>query len=137
MTMKTKISLLFLSMYVSNSFMFVPFIKNSRITKLQNQKNSDLDSDVLIKNNNNNITKYVLKDTKLYNSFDTNNSTKDSADLIEKYSDWFGLFPKEQKWKSVRFTIYSISAGYCLSEGVYKLLNLFSEQPLQDFFDSS
>ena len=136
MIIKNKISLLFLSMYVSNCFMLIPLVKNNRITKLQNKKKSDLDSDVLIKTNNN-ITKYVLKDTKLYNSFDTNNSTKESADLIEKYSDWFGLFPKEQKWKSVRFTIYSISAGYCLSEGVYKLLNLFSEQPLQDFFDSS
>ncbi len=132
--MKSKIPLiLLLSMSVSNSFVFTPFAKNSKITKLQNQRNSD--PDLLIKDNQNS-TKYVLIDTKIYNHNPSDtNSTKDSVDLIEKYSDWFGLFPKEQKWKSIRFTIYSISAGYCLSEGIHKLINLFSEQPLQDFFD--
>ena len=42
----------------------------------------------------------------------------DDADIIEKYSNWFGLFPPEQKWKSVRFTVYAIVAGYLLADGI-------------------
>ena len=49
-----------------------------------------------------------------------NNSSdiKTAPDLVEQYSNWFGFFPPSQKWKSVRFTIYSVFSGYLLSEGI-------------------
>lgn len=37
-------------------------------------------------------------------------------DIIEEYSEWFGLFPKEQKWKNVRFTVYSVVCGYVIAD---------------------
>ncbi|PQM62236.1 MAG: hypothetical protein CML47_01205 [Rhodobacteraceae bacterium] len=56
-------------------------------------------------------------------------------DIIEKYSDWFGWFPKEQKWKSVRFTFYSIAAGYTLAESFQVLNEWLTHKPINDFFD--
>lgn len=40
----------------------------------------------------------------------------DDPDVLEKYSDWFGWFPREKKWKSVRFTVYSIISGYIIAD---------------------
>ena len=48
----------------------------------------------------------------------------DKPDIIEKYAEWFGLFPKEKKWKNVRFTFYIIIAGYLLGEGVDDLKDM-------------
>jgi len=112
---------------ISVSKCFVPILKKKyyKITKFKTQKNLN----DFVKDNVNS----TMFDTTNYNS--TLNNSKDSVDLVEKYSNWFGIFPKEKKWKSIRFTIYSICAGYCLAEGVDKFINLFSEQPLQDYFD--
>ena len=42
----------------------------------------------------------------------------ENNDIVSKYAEWFGVFPKTQKWKNVRFTIYSMIAGYLLAEGI-------------------
>ena len=63
------------------------------------------------------------------------NVSETEPDIIEKYSDWFGWFPKEQKWKSVRFTFYSIAAGYMLAESFQSLNEFLTHKPIEDFFD--
>lgn len=47
----------------------------------------------------------------------------ENNDVVSQYSEWFALFPKEKKWKNVRFTIYSIIAGYLIAEGVENLFH--------------
>lgn len=126
-----KISILvFLSISLSNCFISTSVIRNTR-TKLykQSNPNSLLNS---TKSNKGNPPNLVSSNNCTTNSRE--NSIKDSSDLIEKYSDWFGLFPREQKWKSIRFTFYSISAGYCLSAGMYEFIHSFLENPLEDYF---
>ena len=54
------------------------------------------------------------------------NST--SHDFIEEYSNWFGMFPPEKKWKSVRFTLYTIFSGYLLAE-FFQQANEFINTP--------
>tara|TARA_Y100000768_G_scaffold386801_1_gene376113 strand:+ start:423 stop:767 length:345 start_codon:yes stop_codon:yes gene_type:complete len=55
----------------------------------------------------------------------------DEPDIIEKYSNWFGWFPPEKKWKSVRFTFYSISAGFLLAEGAQNLIEYIQSPKLE------
>lgn len=134
-----KISILvFLSISLSNCFISTSVTRKSR-TKLFKQKNSNrfLNSTKSNKENPLNLvsSNNCTTDSRTDSRTDLRTDLKtDSIDLIEKYSDWFGLFPKEQKWKSIRFTFYSISAGYCLSAGIYELFNSFLENPLEDFF---
>tara|TARA_B100000965_G_scaffold34702_5_gene25643 strand:+ start:608 stop:931 length:324 start_codon:yes stop_codon:yes gene_type:complete len=87
---------------------------------------------------NNNVILQLKKDVAsrrkhtplmVYNS--TSNKVEE-PDIIEKYSNWFGWFPPEKKWKSVRFTIYAIAGGYILSEGVQNVIE-FSKAPNLDF----
>lgn len=51
-------------------------------------------------------------------TFDSNNDPEkdEKPDIIEEYSEWFGLFPKERKWKNVRFTVYSVVCGYVIAD---------------------
>tara|TARA_B100000427_G_scaffold55593_1_gene43204 strand:- start:42 stop:383 length:342 start_codon:yes stop_codon:yes gene_type:complete len=56
---------------------------------------------------------------------------EDEPDIIEKYSNWFGWFPPEKKWKSVRFTFYAISAGYLLAEGGQNLMEYINSPKLE------
>ena len=65
-------------------------------------------------------------------AFNSTSNNIEEPDIIEKYSNWFGWFPPEQKWKSVRFTIYAIAGGYMLSEGVQNIIE-FSKAPNLDF----
>ena len=74
----------------------------------------------------------------IYSSHNNNTSLQNDElqpDIIERYSDWFGWFPKEQKWKSVRFTFYSIAAGYMLAESFQSLNDFLTHKPIEDFFD--
>ena len=63
-----------------------------------------------------------------------NSTISDKKDLIEEYSEWFGLFPKEKKWKNVRFTFYSIFAGYIFAEGFQNIKEYLSTKELIDYF---
>lgn len=65
-------------------------------------------------------------------AFNSTSNNSEEPDIIEKYSDWFGWFPPEKKWKSVRFTIYAITGGYMLSEGIQNVI-AFSKAPNLDF----
>ena len=59
----------------------------------------------------------------------------ETSDPIERYSEWFGLFPKEQKWKNVRFTFYIIVAGYFLGEAGTAVKDFISNNnQLHDYF---
>ena len=65
-----------------------------------------------------------------FNSTSTNDVNE--PDIIEKYSNWFGWFPPEKKWKSVRFTVYSMVAGYMVADSIQNLID-YSNSPNLDF----
>ena len=65
-------------------------------------------------------------------AFNSTSNNIEEPDIIEKYSNWFGWFPPEKKWKSVRFTIYAMTGGYLLSEGIQNIIE-FSKAPNLDF----
>ena len=73
----------------------------------------------------------------IYSSHNNNTSLQNDElqpDIIERYSDWFGWFPKEQKWKSIRFTIYSIISGFFIAETIDSLQHIFDKKPVEDFW---
>jgi len=75
-----------------------------------------------------------LNETIYVKSSQKNDFEKEIAennDIISKYAEWFGLFPKEKKWKNVRFTIYSIISGYLLADFVSHFFN----PELTDFWE--
>ena len=63
---------------------------------------------------------YTIRNTCTSVSTHFSNNTKfdHNPDFIEQYSNWFGLFPPDKKWKSVRFTFYSIISGYLFAESL-------------------
>jgi hypothetical protein len=74
------------------------------------------------------LNPYKIKTRQTSLIYSHNNTLHESPenkepDIIEKYSNWLSLFPPEQKWKSVRFTIYSFISGYLLSESIEKFSN--------------
>ena len=101
---------LFVHMFLVASTLFVNSFKGNVITTNLMSKKKNIQ----------------IRHTILY----VNGTEPETPDLIEKYSDWFGLFPREQKWKSVRFTFYIIAAGYCLGEAGDSIKELISSKPL-------
>lgn len=98
---------------------------------------NSLFSSALVNNNvrlyrNKNVIMRRNKYTPLMSFNNTSNNDLNEPDIIEKYSNWFGWFPPEKKWKSVRFTVYSILAGYMLGEGIQNLID-YSNSPNLDF----
>ena len=98
---------------------------------------NSLFSSALVNNNvrlysNKNVIMRRNKYTPLMSFNNTSNNDLNEPDIIEKYSNWFGWFPREKKWKSVRFTVYSILAGYMLGEGIQNLID-YSNSPNLDF----
>ena len=85
--------------------------------------------------------KNIIKQSRIIlNSFNNSylhnhHETEYEPDLIDKYSDWFGWFPREEKWKSIRFTFYSIFAGYMVAESVQSFQEIFNPT-LTDYFDN-
>tara|TARA_Y100000389_G_scaffold205076_1_gene262771 strand:+ start:8326 stop:8613 length:288 start_codon:yes stop_codon:yes gene_type:complete len=71
-----------------------------------------------------------------------NNSTNiespdyQESDIVEKYSNWLGLFGPEYKWKSVRYTIYGFAAGWCLADAGQQIADIFEGKPLEDYFSN-
>ena len=61
---------------------------------------------------------YTPISTHISLQFSNNTEIDHNPDFIEKYSNWFGLFPPEKKWKSVRFTFYSVISGYLFAEAL-------------------
>ena len=57
-----------------------------------------------------------------------------NPDIIEKYSNWFGFFPPEQKWKSVRYTIYALAFGWSLGDLGDAMRHFFEKKELTDYF---
>jgi len=96
----------FLAFGVNTNYAFIPKYDNTKLRI----KNSRVSNIPLYLSRNSSLSKYE------------SNEDLDEADIIEKYSNWFGWFPPEKKWKSVRFTFYAISAGFLLAEGTHNFI---------------
>ena len=92
-------SYLLFSNILCSSFVLKPQFTKSNIHTNENRGHESRSIHMVLKSKNN---------TEIMEDFE--------KDIIEEYSNWFGMFPPTQKWKSVRFTIYAIVAGHSLAE---------------------
>ena len=91
------------------------------LSSISEQDLSDFCSECIIDGKNPYLDETIyLKEAK---EGDLDMEIAENNDVVSQYSEWFGLFPKEQKWKNVRFTIYSIIAGYLIAEGIENLFH--------------
>lgn len=103
---------------------------------LNNEVYSFMTHKTLITNSINKVSIFNKK-TDISEKEEKENKTEPVNDdnLLDKYSEWFGLFPKEKRWKNVRFTVYSFIAGYLLSEFFSESFQIMNGNvPIEDFF---